>query len=105
MARATARSCPSPEEERAVHHNSLLYDYAQGVGGDGAAFEIAQDSLNALAGRHVLALDGVPADRVAAIGVIAMLMDIGHEVQKLRKDVQRLGETVGEVAQAVEGER
>ncbi|WP_435109988.1 hypothetical protein [Nocardiopsis synnemataformans] len=99
MARTTARPSATAQEERTMHRDTLLDEYArfQG-GGTEAAFQLAQDSIDALAGRYVAALEDVPADRVAAIGVIAMMMDIGLEIQNLRKDVQRLDETVGEIA-------
>lgn len=103
MAHTTPRSSTAAHEERTMHRDTLLDEYArfQG-GGTEAAFQLAQDSLDALAGRSVAALEDVPADRVAAIGVIAMMMDIGLELQNLRKDVQRLDETVGETARGAE---
>lgn len=103
MARTTSRSSATAQEERTMHRDTLLDEYArfQG-GGNEAAFQLAQDSIDALAGRYVAALEDVPADRVAAIGVIAMMMDIGLELQNLRKDVQRLDETVGEIARGTE---
>ncbi|OLT30538.1 hypothetical protein BJF83_24675 [Nocardiopsis sp. CNR-923] len=52
MARTSARSSPA-DQERTVHRDTLLCEYGRLHGGANAAFQLAQDSIDALAGRYV----------------------------------------------------
>lgn len=72
-------------------YDSVFGEYADAYRDhDGSFFQIAQDAVDVLAGKHPTGLQGTDPDAAGQIGVIAALMHLAVVVNNVGEKIDRL---------------